>query len=522
LSVFLPLLLATRLQLAARPAWISLTALQKWCRQLRIPPAAALFGLIYVTSIPAANALPSCSLVTWVSSLNHTANAYVSALGTPEQQLATTQFRQEMERHPRERLLEHINAADLDENKAPLLDFISARRRLLDLSRDNWPQMAERLGKDPQFIRQSASMTLFLSRTDCIESEVFNLNMQPEPPSLLGDFATSVINVFKSPPPPQLRSESQRALTFDADDFDTFEAARYHPPAPSIFDRHRARALAVACGFFAFFTAMLTWFWLKYTRRKERSLWHECQLPMHVFDGATPLLSSCFRMTKKEIKCASTHHFTKGDLVLITLGMIPGKAGKPAPLKRRGRVSWVDSNKFGVKISPKLKSVEFTSLCGSFTQRIQNLQAPVLEQYMHGIEKTDLSGELQPKNADQSDQTISEQDLTAEEDKLHIFLRKTYGVTTIMVQSYLNQLIQSYIDNAKIPEATDDSEADTADQLLDGITIKNTYHQAAPNSENASSLPTPSATNEGKTTSPPIEDAEVSKPTQLSSDTAFS
>ncbi|RPE71280.1 hypothetical protein EDD53_0396 [Pacificibacter maritimus] len=141
----------------------------------------------------AALAAPSCRFERWVTQLDKGANTYVASIGTDSELEAARNFRQQMQLYSRDQLLQQIDAADLGANKAPMLDFISARHHLLTLIQNDWPQMARRYGTDARFIQQSTAMTTFFAHTYCDPLDKDHLNDATQNDTFNGKIAAWVM-----------------------------------------------------------------------------------------------------------------------------------------------------------------------------------------------------------------------------------------------------------------------------------------------------------------------------------------
>ncbi|WP_434286745.1 PilZ domain-containing protein [Celeribacter sp. SCSIO 80788] len=312
---------------------------------------------------------PSCGLEDWLTALNDSANSYVSALGTPGEHDSARQFRTEMERYGRDRLLKQIREADLGANEKPLMDFISSRRHLLDLQQDNWDEMAQRYGGDPRFDAQSVSLSRYLAATPCDPTAPDHLNATEETEETLTtrladglqeivDIAAALTRKEVEPPP------------LDPTNFDEFRPARQvaSRQPPPVVPLSPSGNVAFVLGLFTFITAISAWFWMRYSIVQRRAIRYPCALPVVIFDGLLPVIGELLDISQVGCKIESSHELHERQKVRLTCG----------PLDRKARVIWRNNHFLGLQFDRQLTEAEFKALLGPHAAQIAAERADAL------------------------------------------------------------------------------------------------------------------------------------------------
>lgn len=338
--------------------YLPLQALRTYARKARVW---ALLAATCAPYGPLAADSHSCTLETWVNALNSTANAYVSAIGTPSEPAAVRAFRTEMNRYSRDQLVSQINAAQFGDNSAALKDFVTARRHLLDLSQDNWPQMASRLGADPRFDRQSASIETYFAATDCDPDAEDFLTVSDAESSMLDRLSSGLAglsDLFSDKEPPQVHLDP---LTFDPDNFEAFtsHATRTASTGPPLTLTQTGN-IAFVLGVFTFLLALAVWIWMRYGIAQRRAMRYTCSLPIAIFDGAQPDLGELRDLSQLGAKFETDARLEPRMKIAVTLG----------PYRRKARVAWMNNHFVGVKFDTALSDDEMAELLGPFAARV--------------------------------------------------------------------------------------------------------------------------------------------------------
>lgn len=316
--------------------------------------------MIIFSPLPS-NAAPSCGLERWLTSLDTVANAYVNALGTPNQISTERAFRAQMERYSRGQLVNQINAAGLGANKAALESFIVARRHLYDLSQDNWPQMATRFGADPRFTSQSQAMSTFLQKTECDPFAEDFLNDAVAKSSVLERIQNAASSLTTPSKTPAQTESAPSPLMFDPDDFDAFKAPRYQPKSDTIvIPLSPSQNAPVYLGLFTFFVSATIWVWMRVGLAQRRAIRYPCNLPIVVFDGGAPILGELRDLSQIGAKLETGLHVKAKSKLLITMNAT----------KRQARVAWTNQHFIGIKFEKALSALEMTDILEVFSARV--------------------------------------------------------------------------------------------------------------------------------------------------------
>lgn len=338
-------------------------------RRLRLVLPLCLAFLLSGPFLRGAVADPSCGLEDWLTALNDSANSYVSALGTPNEHERARQFRTEMERYDRDRLLKQIRAADLGANEKPLMDFISSRRHLLDLQQDNWGEMAQRYGGDPRFGAQSASLSRYLAGTPCDPTAPDHLNATEEAKgslmSRLADGMQEIVEITAS-----VTRKDAEPGPVDPKNFDEFRPARHNAPrsAPPNIPLSPSGNVAFVLGLFTFITAISAWIWMRYGIVQRRAIRYPCALPVVIFDGLLPVIGELLDISQVGCKIESTHELHERQKVRLTCG----------PVERKARVIWRNNHFLGLKFDHQLTEAELKDLLGPHAAQIATERADAL------------------------------------------------------------------------------------------------------------------------------------------------
>jgi hypothetical protein len=375
---------------ALLPPTLYLIALSRALVQRLKPAAMLLTCLLYSLSSLSASALPSCSLSNWLTELNAASNSYIAKLGTSHEIGAIRSFRHEMERHPRERLLEHISAADLGTNKDAVLSFIAARHHLLELALNNWPEEALRFGQNDLFIKQSQGLADFVSQTQCLSNPKFDLNASTHS-QYNGTLTEKLKAIFIAPPPIALKSQQDYAATFDPDNFDAFKLGQKSHIAPKPFGQRIPRLIAVLAGTFTFVTAGTAWILLRRARirsnrdgesdtqmsapeapKDDTAFKFDCNFPVYLFDGAAPQLARCVQISPSQATVICTGPLAPASKLLIHFG--DNKSARPKfSSKRTVKIIDVESGTLTVSIRPALHPDLIDHLKGTFSRMFQDM-----------------------------------------------------------------------------------------------------------------------------------------------------
>lgn len=321
-----------------------------------------ILAFILCSLIPfSAHAAPSCGLEKWLTNLNTAANAYVNALGTPDQLSAERAFRAQMERYSRAQLVDQINEADLGANKEALESFIVARRHLYDLSRDDWGQMAERFGRDERFASQSQSMSAFLQGTECDPFAEDFLNKDDTKPSVLKRIEKAISNLTEEPEDTPEEDAEPSPLLFDPDDFEDYRAPRYMPQENTIeIPVSPSQNAPVFLGLFTFVISISIWVWMRIGLAQRRAIRYPCNLPIVVFDGSAPILSELRDLSQLGAKLETGLKLRPRSKLLITMN----------DTKRRARVAWTNQHFVGITFEQTLSEIEMTDILEVFAARV--------------------------------------------------------------------------------------------------------------------------------------------------------
>ncbi|MBW6417724.1 PilZ domain-containing protein [Celeribacter sp. PS-C1] len=317
----------------------------------------AVVGLFCVVLPKSAKADPSCGLEDWLTSLNASANSYVAALGSASEHEAARQFRTEMERYDRDRLLKQIRDSDLGQNEKALMNYISSRRHLLDLHEGNWPEMAKRYGSDPRFGAQANTLERYLTAIPCDPDAPDFLNAAAEDDqSFMARLSGGVDEMISLLTP----KEEEEPAPVDPTNFDEF---RPHPPAPrekSTVALSPSGNVAFALGIFTFITAITSWVWMRYGIVQRRAIRYPCSLPVIIFDGIAPVIGEFLDISQIGAKIESDLTLPLRQKIKLTCG----------PVERKARVIWRNNHFVGVKFDRSLSELEMRSLLGPYAAQI--------------------------------------------------------------------------------------------------------------------------------------------------------
>jgi hypothetical protein len=324
-------------------------ASRAWC--------AALALTLTLWANHAVQAAPSCGLESWIIGLNAAANTYINALGTPEELSAERAFRAQMERYPRDRLVKQIHDAQLGANKNALNAFISARRHLYNLSKDNWSEMAMRFGTDPQFIQQSKSMANFLLHTACDPIAKNFLNETDSHASLVKRISTQVLKLIEPAP----HASTQVDLTIKSSTLDRYRSQMslaQNTATPTASES--SSSMLIFLGIFTFVISTAIWFWMRLGIAQRRATRYPCNLPIVIFDGAMPTLGDLRDITPFGAKVETPLNAPINSKLLLTMNRT----------KRKVRVMWANTHFIGVKFDVSLSEAEITDLLDDFSDSV--------------------------------------------------------------------------------------------------------------------------------------------------------
>lgn len=314
-------------------------------------------GLLMTLPLHAAT---SCGLEKWLTSLNTTANAYVRAIGTQNQMTAARNFHIQMERYSRAQLVSQINEAGLGANKDALESFITARRYLYDLSKDNWVQMITRFGGDIRFEKQSQSMTTFLQKTECDPFAEDFLNDTVGKKSILQRITTAAASLT-TPDVPPVDDSAASVLTFDPNNFDDFRAARYNPKTPrTVIPLSPSQNAPVFLGLFTFIISASIWVWMRVGIAQRRAMRYPCNLPIVIFDGSVPIIGELTDLSQLGAKLETGLKVRVRAKLLVTMNTT----------SRKARVTWTNTHFVGIKFEKALTETEMTDLLEGFADQV--------------------------------------------------------------------------------------------------------------------------------------------------------
>ncbi|WP_460273351.1 PilZ domain-containing protein [Celeribacter sp. ULVN23_4] len=316
-------------------------------------------------------AAPSCGLENWLTALNQSANGYISALGTADEHESARRFRSEMERYGRDQLLQQIREADLGTNEQPLLDFITARRYLLNLEQDNWGQMAQRYGQDPRFGAQADSLSRYLSATPCDPDAPDHLNAPDAGDGGMFHRVAEGIEEITELVQALAQTESGKPPPIDPQNFDEFRMTPHAPPdtAPPKIKLNASGNVAFVLGMFTFITAISVWLWMRYSIVQRRALRYPCALPVVIFDGILPVIGEILDLSQVGCKIESSHALDIRQKVRLTCG----------PMDRKARVIWCNNHFIGLKFERALNEAEFKTLLGPHAAQVAAERAAAAE-----------------------------------------------------------------------------------------------------------------------------------------------
>ncbi|WP_170842110.1 PilZ domain-containing protein [Pacificibacter marinus] len=302
----------------------------------------------------AVQAAPSCGLESWIIGLNAAANTYISVLGTSEELSAERAFRAQMERYPRDRLVKQIQSAQLGTNKNALNAFISARRHLYNLSKDNWSEMAMRFGTDPLFIQQSKSMANFLLHTHCDPIAEDFLNETNSHASLLKRISTQVAKLIKPTP----HASTQSDLILKSSTLDRYRSQMgLAQNTTTSTASESSSSMLILLGIFTFVISAAIWFWMRLGIAHRRASRYPCNLPVVIFDGAMPTLGDLRDINPFGAKVETPLNAQINSKLLLTMNKT----------KRKVRVMWANTHFIGVKFDVPLSEAEITDLLDDFS-----------------------------------------------------------------------------------------------------------------------------------------------------------
>jgi PilZ domain. len=320
--------------------------------------------------VRAASADPSCGLEGWLTALNDSANSYVADLGTPKEHDSARQFRTEMERYERDRLLKQIHEADLGVNEKPLMDFISSRRHLLDLHQENWGEMAQRYGGDPRFGAQADSLSRYLAATPCDPTAPDHLNASDTPKDSLMARLTGGMQEISKIVTSMSQQETEPEPPVDPDNFDDFRPAGQKPArsTTSAIPLSPSGNVAFVLGMFTFITAIAVWIWMRYGIVQRRAIRYPCALPVVIFDGVLPVIGEVLDISQVGCKIESSHELQLRQRVRLTCG----------PVECKARVIWRNNHFLGLKFDRQLTEAELRDLLGPHAAQVAADRAEAL------------------------------------------------------------------------------------------------------------------------------------------------
>lgn len=320
---------------------------------------AALVGAICVALPNMARADPSCGLEDWLTSLNDSANSYVAALGSASEHEAARQFRTEMERYDRDRLLKQIREADLGQNEKALMDYISSRRHLLDLHAGNWPEMAERYGSDPRFGAQASNLERYLTAVPCDPTAPDHLNAAEEDEQSFMARLTGGVDEMISLLSPEEKAE-HTPEPVDPTNFDEFRPQTSPAQEKNTVALSPSGNVAFVLGIFTFITAITSWVWMRYGIVQRRAIRYPCSLPVIVFDGIVPVIGEYLDISQIGAKIETDLNLSIRQKIKLTCG----------PVERKAKVIWRNNHFVGVKFDRSLSELEMRSLLGPYAAQI--------------------------------------------------------------------------------------------------------------------------------------------------------
>ncbi|SFI65796.1 PilZ domain-containing protein [Celeribacter neptunius] len=311
---------------------------------------------------------PSCGLEGWLETLNTSADSYVKALGTAQEHQAARQFRTEMERYGREQLLKQIRAADLGGNESALMAFISSRRHLLELQKDDWPEMAARYGNDPRFNAQSQSLRQYIAGTECDPNAPDFLNGNGGQEQSFADRLSSGVAEITDIVTAVTQGEDETAPIYaDPANFDEFRSsmAGQQTVKPPTVELNPSGNAAFVLGLFTFFTAISAWAWMRYGIVQRRATRYPCVLPTVVFDGIMPAVGTMLDVSQIGCKIEIGLDLQIRQKIKITCG----------PVARKARIVWRNNHFAGVRFDKPLSEVELKELLGEYSKQIAQQRA---------------------------------------------------------------------------------------------------------------------------------------------------
>lgn len=324
----------------------------------KLPVLILILTLLWALPVQAA---PSCGLEKWLANLNTAANAYVSALKSPDQISAERGFRAQMERYTRQQLIDQINEANLGANKNSLESFILARRHLYDLARDDWSEMAARFGGDDRFAKQSQSMTAFLQETECDPFAEDFLNQTTTQKTIRERIQGALTSLTNTPESMTDTQDAPSDLLFDPDDFDDFRAARYTPQQkPSTIPLSPSQNAPIFLGLFTFIVSTSIWVWMQVGIAQRRAIRYPCNLPVVIFDGSAPILGELRDISQRGAKLETGLKVPVKAKIMITINATKCKA----------RVSWTNQHFIGIQFDKHLSEADMEDLLGPFSDQV--------------------------------------------------------------------------------------------------------------------------------------------------------
>lgn len=373
----------------------------------------ALVGLLWAIVPKAALADPSCGLEDWLTSLNTSANSYVAALGSPSEHEAARQFRTEMERYDRDRLLKQIREADLGQNEKALMDYISSRRHLLDLHKENWPEMAERYGSDPRFGIQAGNLERYLNAMPCDPEAPDHLNAEAEDEQSFMARLTGGVEEMISLLTPEEEAE-HTSEPVDPTNFDEFRPQTTPAPEKTAVALSPSGNVAFVLGIFTFITAITSWVWMRYGIVQRRAIRYPCTLPVIIFDGIVPVIGEYLDISQIGAKIETNLNLPLRQKIKLTCG----------PVERKANVIWRNNHFVGVKFDHSLSELEMRSLLGPFAAQIaaereearqMGLDIP-LSSYAPEGSKPAVQQDAVQQDTERSDEEVFESDEPDRED----------------------------------------------------------------------------------------------------------